>query len=609
MMTVLGSTISATSPWLLLAAPIALGLLVYIFRVRGNSNTTVVSSLFLLKDLPQQPQGRRTFVPPLQFWIELALFVSLALAAANLIVTKRGRHVAVLLDSSISMGAASSQGARLASAKDRATRDIESSPTSTSFTVFSGSTNLEKLSPEPSEAHDALEQIAQLQLSEGRDSLQEQIVQILNDPSFDALWVYTDHPFDTRPQNPRLIVSSSHEPARVEHNVWIQEISRSPAPGTDRLVARVKSTLSSTIDILLTTECSIGLSTQELPPISARVVSMESTTISVSSLPTNWDYCRLRISLPRAPHTESLLIDNEAWITKEQSLSRVTLQSSLTPEQLGLTKIPLIEISPANGTSAPKGPVIVHRQSLGTTPTSPSLLVMPPSGTLPWGGEVQDSGATTIARWEESHPIMRYVKPALLSVPEARTLRCPESAKPILFSEIGPLLCAGESRGARYVISGIELFPFDGAKTPTLSILLLNALNWLFSRDGGGSTHALPMIITLPQEATSVDYVAPLKESVTMTPLKTVTAEHAGVLKITKMNGDPLFIALNSLYDSESDLLHPAPITLQEVAQPEPHARSERARVLYPWFLTLALLAAFVDSMRRLRRRRKWGSA
>jgi hypothetical protein len=117
------------------------------------------------------------------------------------------------------------------------------------------------------------------------------------------------------------------------------------------------------------------------------------------------------------------------------------------------------------------------------------------------------------------------------------------------------------------------------------------------------------MIITLPQEATSVDYVAPLKESVTMTPLKTVTAEHAGVLKITKMNGDPLFIALNSLYDSESDLLHPAPITLQEVAQPEPHARSERARVLYPWFLTLALLAAFVDSVRRLRRRQKWGAA
>ena len=166
MMTMLGSAISAASPWFLLAAPIALGLLVYIFRVRGSSNTTVVSTLFLLKDLPQRPQGRKTFIPPLQFWLELLLFVSLSLAAANLISTKRGRHVAVLLDSSLSMGALASEGTRFEEAKTRATRDIADSSASTSFTVFSGSTHLEKLSPEPTDKTRAVERIESLELSQ-----------------------------------------------------------------------------------------------------------------------------------------------------------------------------------------------------------------------------------------------------------------------------------------------------------------------------------------------------------------------------------------------------------------------------------------------------------
>jgi hypothetical protein len=608
MMTMLGSAISAASPWFLLAAPIALGLLVYIFRVRGSSNTTVVSTLFLLKDLPQRPQGRKTFIPPLQFWLELLLFVSLSLAAANLISTKKGRHVAVLLDSSLSMGALASEGTRFEEAKTRATRDIADSSASTSFTVFSGSTHLEKLSSKPTDKTRSVERIESLELSQGKDSLQEQINQLVNDPSYDALWVYTDHPMEPPPQSSRIIVSSSHQKTRTDHNVWIQEVSRSTSPGPEQLLVSVRSTLQKGFAATIKTLCSSRSKSQELPSATVNIEPLQRTTVTITPLPEAWDYCHLTISSPLSTHTESIHIDNEAWVTKDQSLSRVTLQSSLTPDQLGLTKIPLITIASTIKPANPNEPLIIHRQSLNAPPTAASLLVMPPAGPLPWGGSVEESTAITIARWDDSHPIMRYVKPSLLSVPEARVLRCPVSAQPILFSERGPLLCAGESRGVRYAISGIELFPFDGAKTPTLSILLLNTLTWLFSNAGTTSANALPTTVPLPHDTTAVEYVAPSQEPLPITPLKTVTAPHAGVLKVTKATGDFLFFSLNSFYESESDLSLPRPITVTEGSAPPPTATA-RARELYPWFLSLALIVALADIVRRLRRRQGWGAA
>ena len=51
--------------------------------------------------------------------------------------------------------------------------------------------------------------------------------------------------------------------------------------------------------------------------------------------------------------------------------------------------------------------------------------------------------------------------------------------KSIINSEQGSILFAGESRGFRFAVLGFEIFPFEGSKTPALSVLTLNLLNWL----------------------------------------------------------------------------------------------------------------------------------
>ncbi len=147
MISLFGTTIAAASSWLLLGIPCAIGFLVYIFRVRGTTNQAIVSSLLFLKDLPRRPVGRKTFVPPLQFWLELAILTLLILAVAGIYLSRPGKHVAIVVDSSLSMGALyGAGGTRLDQAKRIATLDIERAPASTTYTIFAASKELLPLS-------------------------------------------------------------------------------------------------------------------------------------------------------------------------------------------------------------------------------------------------------------------------------------------------------------------------------------------------------------------------------------------------------------------------------------------------------------------------------
>jgi hypothetical protein len=120
----------------------------------------------------------------------------------------------------------------------------------------------------------------------------------------------------------------------------------------------------------------------------------------------------------------------------------------------------------------------------------PSLIIYPDAGAKILGARVgQDlatsgGGAIEITRWDETHPILRYARPELLSTKRARVIECPLGSKPFVFTASGPIACAGVEAGKGFVILGFELFPFDGLKNPTLSIITLNALQWVLNSSG-----------------------------------------------------------------------------------------------------------------------------
>ena len=136
-----GIAISFAWPLALGAIPVALGALVYLFRARGTTQSKVTSSLFLLARLPEYLPSRRRFVPPIQFWLELALAVALACAASGITFYRTGARVAVVIDTSKSMSARMSAGlnaeeTRLQAALRIAKADIAQAPPDTLFKVL-----------------------------------------------------------------------------------------------------------------------------------------------------------------------------------------------------------------------------------------------------------------------------------------------------------------------------------------------------------------------------------------------------------------------------------------------------------------------------------------
>jgi len=122
--------------------------------------------------------------------------------------------------------------------------------------------------------------------------------------------------------------------------------------------------------------------------------------------------------------------------------------------------------------------LIFHHMSPATAFEKPTLLILPPDQNplFPVAGKVD---APKIASWVEEHPISSYLKVPLLKPTAALLFATPLWARSVINVEQGAIVVAGESHGLRFAAVGVELLPFGGASTPTVSILTLNLLNWL----------------------------------------------------------------------------------------------------------------------------------
>jgi hypothetical protein len=613
MISLLGTTIAATSPWLLLGIPCAIGFLVYIFRVRGTAHQAVVSSLLFLRELPRRPIGRRTFVPPLQFWLELAILILLLLAVSGLYLAHSGKHIAVVIDSSLSMGALyGAGGTRLDQAKRIATLDIERAPSSSTYTIFASSKELTPISEPHDSSNDALIAVQGARQSHRADALQHHLASLMTDPQYDAVWVYTDQPFANYRPSPRLVINQLPIDPSTSTNAWIQNVQVVRDASGELLKVTLGYGGASAKDALVEGECysEAGSASAKIAAKTVRLTPNESTTTTLTPARTTWSYCRVHTKLQDSSLFDALPLDNEGWVTRTSSESSVRLVSSLSPEQLGLNKVKTVAIAsdPQQGDSLP---TIYHRAAPSKVPSTATLVVLPPSGPLPWGGEVlnQAPAARDVTRWDSSHPLLHYINPSLVTFPDMRILECPASATPILFSAAGPIACAGEDKGARYLITGFELFPFDGAKNPTISIFTLNAFKWLFQRSDGATAGELPTRLSLPESVTEAGYIHPENLKLTVEG-GSIAPPVPGIVRLEEEDGDERYLALNSFEETESNLKQSAPLALPTITpNATTSATPATSRSLISILSLLALLAIGADLARRLFRHARWGDA
>jgi hypothetical protein len=585
----------------------------------------------LLRDLPLRPTSRKRFTPPLQFWIELLALFLLTLAASGVYLSDAGKKVAVVIDLSLSMQAPGRDGVkRIDSAKQLAIAEMAQSLPTTRFYPFAAHNQLKQLSSGAVSAIRATSLINPLEVLPTEDHLQNHLTSLINSGYYDSVWVYTDRSLAGGVTPPTIkFVSVAGDPsARGLTNVWIRELSPKSIDGKIFLATSIEQVGLPSIAVTVLASCydlrsSSTLTPRILPEQTLELPSGIVTTSLLGPVEPPWTHCQVRVTSGSATTSDLLTDDNEAWVTSDSITSSVSLVSPLTPAELAIERLGGIAVTASqlsHDATASRGsveqidyPSIIHRSELPAKLSSATLAVYPPVGTLPWGGAVRDSDERVgqISRWDNSHPVMRYINPTLLNLKTSRIVECPPSATALLTTTTGAVACAGERDGVRYAVVGFELFPFDGARTPTLSILTLNLFKWLFETHAA-TQHVTPFeTMQLAPRVNEVRYVAPTTTTTTTTLAisgnRSVTPENRGVLMLSESSSGKQYLkAVNLLSDQESNLTANPPLSLSAGEQSLANSSAKESFDATPLLVSLAVLVLVLDLIRRIAYASRW---
>ncbi len=612
MSSLFGFSLGALSPWFLLGIPLGAALLVYRYRARGAAPERVISSLLIVRQLPERLTARRRFVPPLQFWIELAAISLLSLAAAGITVASAARSIAIVVDSSLSMQARLSSGARrIDDAKRLAGADAVSMLGRATFSVFSAASALSRVAGPAASPASAAAAVQDIAATHEADALSEAIRSLLADGSFDEVWVYSDKPLAPSSDVSRVRLTAIPVEAASQQNAWIRSLSLA---ATGALSAEVALIGKDSAALAVSAQCHAadGSPAGGVVRGSAAVARGTPHRIELGRAPAGAAWCRVTADIPSGS-LDLLPADNEGWVVRAYDAPPIQVISPLSERDLGLQRISAFSFVQLPSVSSPAfrpdRPAIVHRAPLPAAMQAPLFAVYPPEGSLPWGGSstASEPKAGVVTRWEHSHPLMRYVNPTLISLPAARVLSCPAGSQQVLSSSLGGLACAGESGGNRYLVTGFEIFPFEGAASPTISIFTLNAISWLVSGGPTGAASSAQGPLSLPAQAKEAHYLAP--QGASISPSAPGSAAQPGVVSY-QLPGDPQarLSAVNGFSDEESDLSRPHVVSLPASEASKAGSRGRQPWNASSWLAALAVLALLADLLLRARRRLVWGA-
>jgi hypothetical protein len=646
MISLFGITLSAVSPIFLVALPILVGGLVYLFRARGKSQPKVTSSLFILKKLPTYAPSRRRFLPPMQFWLDLLLAVALVAAASGVYQTTSGKKIAIVIDNSKSMAARfSAEENRLDAAVRIAKADIVGAPTGAAFSVYSVNQKL-NLVESSINAATALDALIKIKSSYQEDTLPPLIAGLVASSDYDSVWLYTDRNIEKQgdqldSSSDKLRVTSLPYDPNTLKNSWISRLSVSSADTDsnkrnfiDVQIGRLPGTetnlnvAASCFDINTGQEISLqGVAASASTPSNRSATSLgQDFTARLGPIKAPWSYCHIILD---AGDADALISDNDAWIASDAARSRsLGLHSEFSAKALGLDRLPIGEVislsSEQQGPAQNLSGAIYHRQGDLKDIKTPSLIVYPSVGSKILGGAVGEElvgaagGGVEITRWDETDPILRYARPGLLSLLKARILECPVGSKPFIFTASGPIACAGAENGNNYVITGFELFPFDGIRSPTLSIITLNSLQWIVgssdqqTKDGWSKVGLIKLPESIDNRDLKVRLIAPAVRSIDVITNSTLEVPEPGVLSIASAVHPTKIIAVNSISDQESGIADLSVVQIADTNTREGVGNQKQADAakidgIYRFLAALALVILVIDLARRILKRSDWG--
>ncbi|NMC63523.1 MAG: hypothetical protein GYA55_10205, partial [SAR324 cluster bacterium] len=366
-------------------------------------------------------------------------------------------------------------------------------PSGKDIEVFLSSPQLHSITDGIVDPEEAIQRINSASIAFGSDSLLTNISTLLSEQKYNSLRVFSDKTIEHN--NSRLQVEKIRGEASAQ-NIAISSIAiRKPenAKGRQILEVGLSSFAKEPVDLRISA-LPYRLNEDELLPLSNLELTTElepfsSKLVQLQPLAENATAFRAALSIintkdPRL--NNAILEDDVAWIVLAQSSQILAVVSNGAPQLLNLGGIPSFKvqnISPLDfdktlNELGPKSIVLFYRYVPDSLPNRNSFFVLPPPRNKLF--PVQDKvERVTLSTWSNSHPLLSYINMSLFQFNEAYPIEALPWTSPIINSTSGPILIAGETNGYRYVASGFEIFPYEGGKSLSSSILLLNILKWL----------------------------------------------------------------------------------------------------------------------------------
>ncbi len=478
--------LALTSPFMLLLVPGALAALVYAYRRYGRGQRKAVGTVLLLKALERTASARQKFEPPPRFFLELLLLTLLLLGAAGLYRKDAGGTFAVVIDTSMSMAATVPGGREnlLTRAGAAAASVIDSFPSDARVALIT--TDRPNLI-EPAPIQTAYDRIERLQPTYSADNLERLLARLGGDARFDRVLAFTDRPpqYLSPDAKGRIEVTTVGE--RTSSNIAVSDIALTSAPsGSRTLRATVTSYHEQPLTIEVTAEGVdlLGVKTVvkrevvDLPAKASRSLEFGEITLRPAAF-------RVSASLRAGsfPGMNSLPLDDVAWVSAAPPAEQITVVSDLSVEALGLHRLRHLRfeaIKPSawnERTSSERGTTIFHRFTPNTPPPGNALFVMPPPGGIFESRATANDAAVT--RWNDGDPLAAYLNLPALSFKVLSPLVLPPWGREAIATTEGTAAFSGTFEGNRYIVTGFEVFPYEGSKSRIMSVLTLNALGWL----------------------------------------------------------------------------------------------------------------------------------
>ena len=504
-----------------LGAPLLI--LAYLHRERARRR--VVSSVLVLRSLIQRTRMKKRFVPPPRFFIELLALLLLSGAAALPAWKEPRRRVAIVVDTTISMRASDGGASRLSRAVADAATWLSEQDENIQVTVFGSSPKLQRIGDVGMPRAAAVRAIEGLTASYSGDSLEVAVADLAQSGEYDALYVISDRAaefVDDTKRNGSTMGSPSLQSffpkegeRKLSETTTLVEAKQVGSRLANfslqrlRFVEKARSqgldeSSEGTPEIVASVQLSAGAPAELLLTLFREGAEQSLLTVGVKALPDRTVDVRLpvtdhasdavyRVMLSArsgAGAVDAIKEDNTAWIApSRRAQSSALFVSGLEGAEngFGLTTIEGFSVESISPMAfAQLGHSELERFSLlifhHTAPAAvfekPMLLILPPDQNplFPIAGKID---APKISSWVEEHPLSSYLKVPLIKPGSALLFATPRWARAVVNVEQGPILVAGESHGLRFAGVGIELLPFGGGTTPTMSILTLNLLNWL----------------------------------------------------------------------------------------------------------------------------------